>query len=355
MQKLNKDIKVSELKKDKYDRSFLPNEEYEKSLPDLQNSNFTSNIPIEWVGMAGIRRPLQIICKPNSPSSTGKFRGQKEVDIQVVDAYIIGQVDCESDHRGINMSRLNRELSDFDFKVFDMDELDKILDKYCTKLQRTSAMISINFQWRQWQPALRTLKDFDEFEGGWQYYNVTFDIMRNPEVNNGISRKFITLDYIYSSHCPCSTELSDHAAYSRGVKASPHAQRSICRTKIELNPESEYVYLEDLIEAHQKAVPSQVQIFVKRVDEQAFAELCAAEGTIFVEDAIRRFDETIYDSFVNPNTSEEQVIDYKIICLHAESLHPWGAHAVKVMSSESQFEPWVTIAEIKDLNRICAN
>ena len=354
MQKLNKDIKVSELKKDKYDREFLPNSEYEKSLPDLQNSDFSSNTPIEWVGMAGIRRPLQIVCKPDSLSATGKFRGQKDTNIQVVDAYIIGQVDCESDHRGINMSRLNRELADFDFKVFDLDELDRILDKYCNKLERTSAMLSINFQWRQWQPALRTLKDFDEFEGGWQYYNVTFDIMRTPETGN-FSRKFITLDYIYSSHCPCSTELSDHAAYSRGVKASPHAQRSICRTKIELNNESEFVYLEDLIEAHQRAVPSQVQIFVKRVDEQAFAELCAAEGTIFVEDAIRRFDETIYDSFVNPNTSEESVIDYKIICLHAESLHPWGAHAVKVMSPESKFEPYVTMAEIKDLNRICAN
>ena len=75
MQKLNKDIKVSELKKDKYDRSFLPNEEYENSLPDLQNSNFTSNIPIEWVGMAGIRRPLQIICKPLFSSSSSIVSG----------------------------------------------------------------------------------------------------------------------------------------------------------------------------------------------------------------------------------------------------------------------------------------
>ena len=107
MQKLNKDIKVSELKKDKYDREFLPNSEYESSLPDLQNSDFSSNTPIEWVGMAGIRRPLQIVCKPDSLSATGKFRGQKDTNIQVVDAYIIGQVDCESDHRGINMSRLN--------------------------------------------------------------------------------------------------------------------------------------------------------------------------------------------------------------------------------------------------------
>lgn len=349
---LDKEIKVKDLYNKKYDREFKTSPEYESTLPDIQNQDFHSDAPIEWVGMAGIRRPLQILCKPNSASSNGKFKGQKNPEVQVVDAYIIGQVDCESDHRGINMSRLNRELADFDSKVFDLDELESILDKYCNKLERTTAMLSINFQWRQWQESLRTKQDSGDPQGGWQYYNITFDIVKTP-LN---TRKFITLDYIYSSHCPCSTELSEHAAYSRGVKASPHAQRSICRTKVELNEDGDMLWIEDLIEAHQRAVPSQVQIYVKRVDEQAFAELCAAEGTIFVEDAIRRFDKEIYESFVSLKSgSNESVKDYKIICLHAESLHPWGAHAVKLMGKKSKFEPWATVAEIKDMNRICAN
>ena len=343
---INKDTKVSDLKKDKYDREFKISPDYESSLPDIQNQNFHSDSPIEWVGMAGIRRPLQILCKPHSFSSTGKFKGEKNKDIQVVDAYIIGQVDCESDHRGINMSRLNRELSDFDTKVFDLETLGNILEKYCNKLERTTAMLSINFQWRQWQEALRSHDKNGYIEGGWQYYNITFDIIKNSQH----TRKFITIDYIYSSHCPCSTELSDHAAYTRGVKASPHAQRSICRTKIELQENGELLWIEDLIEAHQKAVPSQVQIFVKRVDEQAFAELCAAEGTIFVEDAIRRFDKEIYEL----GKYSGSIKDYKIVCLHAESLHPWAAHAVKLMEGSS-FEPYVTISDIKDMNRVCAN
>lgn len=342
--KLNHNIKHIELTNRVYDRDFRTSKEYEATLPDIQNQDYHGTTPIEWVGMAGIRRPLTLVERSIETAS-----GTTQTT-QTVEAYIIGQVDCESEHRGINMSRLNRELHTFDTETFNLNKLEDILNKYQTKLERVSAMITINFQWRQWQEALRTYRkgEPETKEGGWQYYNVTFDLIKQ---GNEKARKFITIDYIYSSHCPCSTELSDHAAYSRGVKASPHAQRSIARLKVELNNEmSSFVYIEDLIDLLRQAIPSQVQIFVKRVDEQAFAELCAAEGTIFVEDAIRLIDKQI-NRLVKVT---KQVVDYKIICNHMESLHPWGAHSVRVMEG-SKFEPWVTIADIKDMNRICGN
>ena len=50
----------------------------------------------------------------------------------------------------------------------------------------------------------------------------------------------------------------------------------------------EVLWFEDLIEIARAAVPTETQVMVKREDEQAFAELNAA-NPIFVEDAARSF------------------------------------------------------------------
>ena len=52
------------------------------------------------------------------------------------------------------------------------------------------------------------------------------------------------------------------------------------------------LWFEDLIEACRRAVPTETQVMVKREDEQAFAELNAA-NPIFVEDAARLFSEQL--------------------------------------------------------------
>ena len=93
------------------------------------------------------------------------------------------------------------------------------------------------------------------------------------------------LDYVYSSTCPCSLELSEHARRTRNQIATPHSQRSVARVSVELVGD-DVLWFEDLVELCNAAIPTETQVMVKREDEQAFAELNGS-NPIFVEDAVR--------------------------------------------------------------------
>ena len=84
----------------------------------------------------------------------------------------------------------------------------------------------------------------------------------------------------------------------------------------------------------------ETQVFVKREDEQAFAELNAA-NTKFVEDAVR----LLFEQF----DAEERVLDFKIIASHNESLHSHDAIAVITKGVEHGFNKHVSIADMKSL------
>ena len=70
-----------------------------------------------------------------------------------------------------------------------------------------------------------------------------------------------------------------------------------------------------------RAVPTETQVMVKREDEQAFAELNAA-NPIFVEDAVRSFAEQLI--------ADPRVGDFRVIASHQESLHSHDAVSMLV-------------------------
>ena len=129
------------------------------------------------------------------------------------------------------------------------------------------------------------------------------------------------LDYVYSSTCPCSLELSEHARSQRGQLATPHSQRSVARVSVVLDPDAPCLWFEDLIEACRRAVPTETQVMVKREDEQAFAEMNAA-NPIFVEDAVRLFCAQLQ--------ADQRIGDFRIIASHQESLHSHDAVSLLV-------------------------
>jgi GTP cyclohydrolase I len=134
----------------------------------------------------------------------------------------------------------------------------------------------------------------------------------------GVRRKLMHFDYVYSSTCPCSLELSEHARRARGQLATPHSQRSVARISAEV-VEGDCVWFEDMIGLARRAVPTETQVMVKREDEQAFAELNAA-NPIFVEDAARLFCEQLL--------AEPRIGDFRVIASHQESLHSHDAVSV---------------------------
>lgn len=312
---MNKDIKVKDLKR-VYDESFTPSQQYLDSMPDLQNSEY-QDIPIDFVGIEGFHLPLKVI--------------QKDGDVQEVKATITGTVSLEAEKRGINMSRIIRSFYKSKHDIFSCDHLEKVLRDYKKDLDSFDAHILMNFSYHMWQDALRSVKDDGTPEGGYQYYNITFDVNLD---HTGEFKKIMWVDFIYSSACPCSTELSLHAAYQRGIFGIPHSQRSIARLGLEYDGE---LWIEDVVDMCRKALTTETLVFCKRQDEQAFAEENGAQ-TKFVEDAIRYLKHEL--------DTHDVIKDYKIICSHREALHNHQACAVTTKGIKSSiFNHHVSLGE----------
>lgn len=312
---MNNDIKVKDLKRE-YDSTFAPSQEYLDSMPDLQNSDFVG-IPIDFVGIHNFHLPIRI--------------KEKNGDTQEVMASITGTVSLDASNRGINMSRIIRTFYKSKDDIFDINKLEEVLRNYQKDLKTFDAHLLMNFKYRIWQDALRSVKEDGTPEGGWQYYNITFDCNLD---HNGEFKKIMWVDFIYSSACPCSTELSQHAALNRGVFGIPHSQRSNARIGIEFD---ELLWIEDVIELCRQALVTETLVFCKRQDEQAFAELNGA-NIKFVEDAIRYM--------ANELNQHSSVADYKVICSHQESLHSHDAVAVITKGiKNSVFNHHVTLGE----------
>lgn len=277
-----------------YDPTFTVSDDYKNSLPDLQNGPASliegANVPIQQVGISDFRLPLKY-ARPNG-------------ELVELETSVDGYVGLEAGKKGINMSRIIRTFYEFRDEVFHPDKLEEILRRYREELESRSAYLRLAFSYPVLQQSLRS--DLE----GYQYYDVMLEGIMGPE---GDFRKFIHFDFEYSSACPCSYELAEHARDKRGVAAISHSQRSVASLTLELGDE---LFVEDLVELCRDALMTETQVMVKREDEQAFAEMNAAFQK-FVEDATR----LLYDRL----NGVDAVADFVVRCVHMESLHSHDA------------------------------
>ena len=281
-----------------YPADFVPDEAYKRSMPDLQNGPASlirgANTPIQHVGISNFRLPVRF-----------RTRGGGDVTLQ---ASVIGTVSLDADKKGINMSRIMRSFYQHAEKRFSVAVIAAALDDYKADLGSFDARIQMRFSFPMQVESLRSGLT------GWQYYDIALEVVDL----DGVRRSFMHLDYVYSSTCPCSLELSEHARAGRGQLATPHSQRSVARVSVEVLP-GRVLWFEDLIDLCRGAVPTETQVMVKREDEQAFAELNAA-NPIFVEDAARLFCERI--------EGDARIGDFRVVASHQESLHSHDAVSV---------------------------
>jgi GTP cyclohydrolase I len=206
------------------------------------------------------------------------------------------------------MSRIMRSFYRHAEKTFSFEVMEAALDDYITDLDTIDARLQMRFSYPAKVKSLRSGLE------GYQYYDIAMELVEQ----GGVRRKFMHLDYVYSSTCPCSLELSEHARQTRGQLATPHSQRSVARLSIEIEG-PQILWFEDLIDMARAAVPTETQVMVKREDEQAFAELNAA-NPIFVEDAARLFCEQLL--------KDPRIGDFRVVASHQESLHSHDAVSV---------------------------
>lgn len=283
---------TSDLKK-YYDPTFTVSDLYKASLPDVQNSRDAiiegAKVPIQQVGISNFRLPLTYPGKDGSRLS--------------LETSVDGYVSLEAEKKGINMSRIMRSFYKFKDEPFTKDVLEYILKVYQKDLKSKASYLRLAFSWPMLVKSLRSGLE------GYQYYDAAIEGQMDE---NGGMRRFMHLDFIYSSACPCSFELSEHARENRDIVCIPHSQRSIASITIEM----EDIHIEDLVHLCRDALVTETQVMVKREDEQAFAEMNGAYQK-FVEDAARLLFDRLND--------EPGIRDFVVRCVHMESLHSHDA------------------------------
>ena len=268
-------------------------------LPDMQNADKSeilgANVPIMQVGMHNFKLPLKFLAK--------------DCSVKELEASITATVSLAADNKGINMSRIMRVFYRFADRVFTPSLLEEILIKTKEELNTSRAKIRIDFNYPILQKSLRSSHE------AWQYYSCSYE---GSIDDLDIFRKIVRFDFIYSSACPCSGELSEHARRTRNIYAIPHSQRSKARVFAELEKDA-HISIEDMHKMCLDALKTETQAMVRREDEQAFAELNGAH-TKFIEDAAR----LLYQQF----DKCKDIKDFEIACIHLESLHSHDAVSV---------------------------
>jgi GTP cyclohydrolase IB len=280
-----------------YPHEFRVDDAYKASLPDLQNGPSSlivgARTTIQHVGISNFRLPI-------------KYQTRDGGDI-MLETSVTGTVSLEAEKKGINMSRIMRTFYAYADDRFSFGVIEAALDDYKRDLGTFDARIQMRLSFPMQVSSLRSNLM------GWQYYDIALELV---DVG-GVRTRIMHLDYVYSSTCPCSLELSEHARNTRGQLATPHSQRSVAR--ISVVTQGGTLWFEDLIALARKGVVTETQVMVKREDEQAFAELNAA-NPIFVEDAARSFCEVL--------RGDARVGDFRVVASHQESLHSHDAVSV---------------------------
>lgn len=278
-----------------YPADFRVDEAYRATLPDLQNGPASLIVgarkAIQHVGISNFRLPI-------------RYRRKEGGEI-MLETSVTGTVSLEADRKGINMSRIMRSFYTHAEQQFSLGVLAAAVSDYKDHLDSFDARLLMRLSYPMKVGSLRSGLE------GWQYYDIAMELIDQ----GGQRLRVLHFDYVYSSTCPCSLELAEHARNARAQLATPHSQRSVARISAVMEGD-EKLWFEDMVALCRRAVATETQVMVKREDEQAFAELNAA-NPIFVEDAVR--------AFARELEAEPRLGDFRVIASHQESLHSHDA------------------------------
>lgn len=309
-----------------YDRDFYP---VDSTLPDPQVSPIIpgKRVPLQKVGIGPVDLPVRVLRRSG---------GTQELQTQ---ASLYCSLD-DPEAKGLNLSRLYLLMHETIKDHLSVEGIKSTLQEMADRQGANNAYCKLRFRYPWKQKALRSRMPLtaQEIENGFYEtlengekislrkleghiaYNVTLEGRYHRNADRPY-RFYLTVDYTYSSTCPCSFELAHNAKERRQAAANAHSQRSIMTTTIEFNPD-DIIFIEDLVELHRQHIPTEVQVVVKRRDEQAFAELNGS-NLLFSEDAVR-----IMYGALDEWYDAGHIYDFTISTSHEESLHPWNAIAV---------------------------
>ena len=214
-----------------YPAGFRPDAQYRATMPDLQNGPSSlirgAKSRIQHVGISNFRLPIRFAARDGASV--------------VLETSVTGTVSLEAEKKGINMSRIMRSFYAHADSAFSFGVIEAALDDYKRDLGSFDARIQMRSAFPMQMTSLRSGL------AGWQYYDIALELVDRA----GVRTRILHLDYVYSSTCPCSLELSEHARATRGQLATPHSQRSVARLSVVVTGD---LWVEDMVDLARRAV-----------------------------------------------------------------------------------------------------
>jgi GTP cyclohydrolase I len=251
-------------------------------MPDVQSTPDTRQIPIQRVGVKGVRYPLTV------RAQSGEL--QPSVGVWNLDVHL------PAEQKGTHMSRFVA-LLDENRAPLDQAAFGAMLASMLAKLEAQAGRIEVSFPYFVMKTApvsgVESLMD----------YEVTL----TGELRDGETRMSLKVLVPVTSLCPCSKKISQYGA---------HNQRSHVTISAELASD---MPVEDLIRIAEEEASCELWGMLKRPDEKFVTER-AYENPKFVEDLVR-------DVATRLN-GDERVVAYVLEAENFESIHNHSAYAV---------------------------
>ncbi|RKT20680.1 GTP cyclohydrolase I [Paraburkholderia sp. RAU2J] len=251
-------------------------------MPDVQSTPDTRQIPIQRVGVKGVRHPLTV--------RTQSGQVQPTVGMWNLDVHL------PAEQKGTHMSRFVALLEENKAPLAPAT-FRTMLAAMLEKLEAEAGRIEVSFPYFVNKTApvsgVQSLLD----------YEVTL----TGDTRNGTTRLFLKVLVPVTSLCPCSKKISQYGA---------HNQRSHVTINAELTGD---VAVEELVRITEEEASCELWGLLKRPDEKFVTER-AYENPKFVEDLVRDVAQRL--------NADERIVAYVLEAENFESIHNHSAYAV---------------------------
>ena len=258
------------------------------TIPDVQGRADNRKIPIDKVGVKGLRYPICVKDRAKGFQHT----------VGLFDLF----VNLPHNFKGTHMSRFIEVLNEFRGEI-SMEKFEEVLQKIKKKLNAKSAHMNVEFPYfvEKKAPITSTpgLMSYTCFMRG--ALSERFDLIVGVEVP-------------VTTVCPCSKEISQYGA---------HNQRGLVRVQLRFK---KFFWIEEIIEIVEASVSSEIYSLLKRPDEKYVTEK-AYDNPMFVEDVVR--------ASVTRLKARNNFPWYRIEAENFESIHNHSAYAM----IEKDFSP----------------
>ena len=256
-------------------------------MADVQSTRDERALPIEQVGIRGVRHPLSVRTKTGSFPSVGNF----EMDV-ALPAHV----------KGTHMSRFIAILQQQD-KPIDSTSVVSMVSEMLPLLDATEGRVQFTYTHFVKKAApVSGVESLMDYEVTWMSKG-----KKNADGSIDVELNLRAVVPVMSL-CPCSKEISDFGA---------HNQRSHVTMTVALDPQTKMT-VEDLVTTAESEASSELWGLLKRPDEKWVTERSYSNPK-FVEDLVR--------DVAGQLKADERILSFVVEAENFESIHNHSAFA----------------------------